>query len=542
MGLSKSIIESELTLEYGLHLSQIVERLNEKDVRLIHPRTTPTSQVQAIDIYDPATENFGGEGVLLCLISAGAMRRSELETAVRRAAAHHCAGIVVKSDVTPLPKDGSITAERLAAEVGLPMLVIAPHINWREFDALITQSLGENARTLFLEPNADDKLYAVANSIARVFGGSVAIEDHQRTILAHSSVQDQVIDELRTTGILFRRAGDAPVNELRYRTVLAAEDVECFTPYRSYLPRAAIAIRAGAIPLGTIWALDPHGDGESVSEEKRHALREGAALAASILLESWSSPGRDSSERETAFKRLLSGVGNESDAETLAPTAPSAYVIAVVSVPKGERLPVRRTEIRNALSRHLSAHLDDVLVTSEGAEVIAYCPSHALESIRDKTLDALGELSRVTAVGARAGLSDPYSRLRQMTHALAEARSVLANTHDPVTVGTVSRVRPQLFIDMCREQFELDDRLVLPEIRELVEHDEVAADTLEKWFESAGNVAQIAQRLHVHEQTVRYRLRKIQTRLGNKFASPDFMLVAWAQIRTLREQRGRSPR
>ncbi|MFG2826233.1 hypothetical protein ACGFWI_01925 [Streptomyces sp. NPDC048434] len=70
-----------------------------------------------------------------------------------------------------------------------------------------------------------EELFALANAVAAVIGGSVAIEDLDHRVLAYSSVPGQRIDELRRRGILDRRVPDEPEQRRQYREVLGAPGV-----------------------------------------------------------------------------------------------------------------------------------------------------------------------------------------------------------------------------------------------------------------------------------------------------------------------------
>jgi PucR-like helix-turn-helix protein len=61
------------------------------------------------------------------------------------------------------------------------------------------------------------------------------------------------------------------------------------------------------------------------------------------------------------------------------------------------------------------------------------------------------------------------------------------------------------------------------------------AETLLAWLQLGENAAEVAQRIHVHPQTVRYRLRQIQDLFGDQLRDPDcrFELQLALRIRTL---------
>jgi DNA-binding PucR family transcriptional regulator len=64
-------------------------------------------------------------------------------------------------------------------------------------------------------------------------------------------------------------------------------------------------------------------------------------------------------------------------------------------------------------------------------------------------------------------------------------------------------------------------------------------ETLEAWLEARGSAAKIAERLQVHPQTVRYRMRQLEQSLGEQLADPDSRFAMELVLRARRlHQRG----
>jgi DNA-binding PucR family transcriptional regulator len=61
----------------------------------------------------------------------------------------------------------------------------------------------------------------------------------------------------------------------------------------------------------------------------------------------------------------------------------------------------------------------------------------------------------------------------------------------------------------------------------------VLAETLRVYLDSFGDVAAAAQFLHVHPNTVRYRVRKIEEYLGASLADPDARLLLSLSLRAI---------
>ena len=61
-------------------------------------------------------------------------------------------------------------------------------------------------------------------------------------------------------------------------------------------------------------------------------------------------------------------------------------------------------------------------------------------------------------------------------------------------------------------------------------------ETLEAWLEHHGNVPDVARAIHVHPQTVRYRLNQLRDLFGDDLDDPDarFELMVVTRARTLR--------
>jgi DNA-binding PucR family transcriptional regulator len=60
------------------------------------------------------------------------------------------------------------------------------------------------------------------------------------------------------------------------------------------------------------------------------------------------------------------------------------------------------------------------------------------------------------------------------------------------------------------------------------------AETLTAWLETSGTAPAMAERLGVHPQTVRYRMRKLEGALDGQLSDPDARFVIEAVLRATR--------
>ncbi|CAM5367560.1 PucR family transcriptional regulator OS=Streptomyces alboniger OX=132473 GN=CP975_10830 PE=4 SV=1 [Streptomyces alboniger] len=65
--------------------------------------------------------------------------------------------------------------------------------------------------------------------------------------------------------------------------------------------------------------------------------------------------------------------------------------------------------------------------------------------------------------------------------------------------------------------------------------------TLRAWLDTRGNVPQMADQLHLHPQTVRYRLRNLEKVFGDLLDSPDHRFATELVLRTLELRSRRTP-
>jgi DNA-binding PucR family transcriptional regulator len=92
-------------------------------------------------------------------------------------------------------------------------------------------------------------------------------------------------------------------------------------------------------------------------------------------------------------------------------------------------------------------------------------------------------------------------------------------------VTSLAEARTTVVLDEIVTMIGADERLIDPRVRELREKDAALAETLRAYLDCFGDIAAAAQWLHVHPNTVRYRVRRIEESLGTSLADPDVRLV-----------------
>jgi DNA-binding PucR family transcriptional regulator len=132
-------------------------------------------------------------------------------------------------------------------------------------------------------------------------------------------------------------------------------------------------------------------------------------------------------------------------------------------------------------------------------------------------------------------IATPTTGLSAVAAARAEVDRVLdsAGRH-PGAIGQVTSLaeaRTTVVLDEIVTMIGADERLIDPRVRELREKDAVLAETLRAYLDSFGDVAAAAQWLHVHPNTVRYRVRRLEETLGTSLADADVRLLLSLSLR-----------
>ena len=92
-------------------------------------------------------------------------------------------------------------------------------------------------------------------------------------------------------------------------------------------------------------------------------------------------------------------------------------------------------------------------------------------------------------------------------------------------ITSLDEAHTTVLLDEIVSQVAERPRLVDPRVRQLRAQDPMLADTLRAYLDGFGDVAAVAQHLHVHPNTVRYRVRRIEKLTSTSLEDPDVRLV-----------------
>ena len=510
----------------------LVETLGATVLHVLAAPRGLTNPVRGTDIFDPVDPLPDGHDRVLLLVGLRVDEARAL-TAVREAAREGFVAVVVKlrdSDSEPLVTE--------ASRHGLAVLATADLMPWRQLDALMASVLGASRLPAEATSSSGDTLFALANALAAVVGGSVAIEDLEQRVLAYSSLDGQRIDPLRERGILDRQVPDYPHHRGQYLEVLQSDGVVRFPAIDDELPRAAVAVRAGDLPLGTIWAIE---GGDGLGPEAERALRDGARMAALPLLRGQDVVEREQNLRGELLRAALAGAHLAEDTgERLGLAAHSQFCIIAFAPIEVDEQGVLVPRVGHAVGRYVVAYRPDAIPAVLPHAVYVLAPGSG-SSARRLAQGALPALQRAAGAKLRAALSAPTHDPADLPVLRREVDAVLraaaADARAPL-VCTVTDVHAQLLLDRLADVLVRDPRLRHPGIQGLTDHDaEHGTDygaTVLAWLNAQSDIAAAAATLNIHPNTLRYRLRRIQERFDIDLAEPDVCLSSWLQLRGVR--------
>lgn len=136
---------------------------------------------------------------------------------------------------------------------------------------------------------------------------------------------------------------------------------------------------------------------------------------------------------------------------------------------------------------------------------------------------------------AAAGLTVP---LAEAADSLRWARQALALSRAGIIAGPLARCQDHLVTLWLVADLGLADKLARQELAALAglppQRRRHLTDTLAALLETRGSAVQVAERLGVHPQTVRYRLRQLEELLGDRLTDPDARFAMELALRAAR--------
>jgi hypothetical protein len=478
-------------------LDRLVNVLGGYGVRVRRSSVPRSTELRSVVIHEEGADGVRVGDVLLAL-GAGS-----LPEALRWAASARAVVVLARDDEPPAALDDD--------DAPGAVLVLDRSVSWSEVAAVVYGLVLEGRETESGRGPTD--LFALADSLAESTGGPVTIEDQLLRVLAYSSSQQEA-DPARVATILGRQSPEELRQLFEARGVLAhlaGSDEPLFVaadPEHGLTGRMVVAVRSGRQLLGSVWVACP----APLDGARRAALTDGAHTVALHLLRSRASADLERQVESELVIRLLEG------------TIDAATVASRLGLPRG---PLRVIALQASIGDERDAALllaFDRATTGfgwsrPGRSALAGNTVYTLLAGEQATAArswvaglraALPERARVTAgISGPAGVADLVAARREADECLA--------LHELSAAGAAPPAYDESWDDILLQRLRTAARSGRsPErgpVAELRRHDRAHATdyvpTLRAWLEAQGDPVRAGERLGVHENTVRYRLRKM---------------------------------
>jgi sugar diacid utilization regulator len=361
--------------------------------------------------------------------------------------------------------------------------------------------------------------------------------------LAYSSLPDQRIDALREQGILGRHVPDMERNLAQYRTVLAGQGVTRFPEVSDEFARAAIAVKAGAKPLGTIWAIENLG---GITPEGELLLLEGARLAAQHILRSQNHNKLELQVREATLRSALDeSLSAKEIAYRLAlPAGTELSLVGFAAIANSHGTAPLITHLGHELSQYLALFRPDAAITTTPRTVYVLLPGGESESVVrlvNGALTAIHVAFKDQICAAIAHTSTQPADLPSMRREIDDILRVTTLNPDLPTVAKLDDVHTRVLLAHVADELMREPGLKHPGIEAMLAYDlenkTYYADSVTAWLDAVGDIAFAAQSLFIHANTLRYRLRRVKDLFNINLDNPDDCLAVWMQLRLVAEKR-----
>lgn len=424
-----------------------------------------------------------------------------------------------------------------AAATGVAVVAVEPRARWERLFRLVNHVFEHHGDRA--DPLADSgtDLFGLAQSIAERTRGMVSIEDTASHVLAYSASNDEA-DELRRLSIMGRAGPPAHLewlgqwgvfDSLRASTDVVRVDAR---PELGLRPRLAVGVHRGSPDgrragefAGTIWLQQ---GSQPLADDVEDVLRGAAVLAARVMSRLAATP----STHTVLVRELLGLAGTAVDVADVAgglgiPADARAALVAFAGAPP------------DVLALSAGAFRADAQVTSDDGRVYVVFPKiGAPATVTSWVRGVVSALHREMGLTVRAVIAAPLTGLAGIAPARNEVDRVFqsAQRHPGVIaqVSSLDDARTTVLLDEIVSLIQADGRLVDPRIRQLRDTQPMLADTLAAYLDCFGDVAAVAEHLHVHPNTVRYRVRRLEKLIAASLDDAELRLLLSLSLRATR--------
>jgi PucR C-terminal helix-turn-helix domain/GGDEF-like domain len=519
------------------------------DLLHVDPASADLSRpVSDVQLYDPLDEQAVMRNAIL-LVTGIACRSADFERMLVRAASGEAAAVLVKARGTPIEELHAASVDH-----AMPVIVVRDDADWTRLAALARTAVAGAAADSLSGVRLGD-MFAFANAVATMTNGATSIVDPTGHVVGYSTIPGQAIDDLRRETTLTLQERTLPALDAEYKVVYSLSTAVFVESHNDEGARLAIAVRAGGELLGSIWVVDP---GDERRQDALDALNRLAPLAGLHMLHARSAA--DFTERRNAdlmrtlmddarhapFAAAQLGLGSEYThgfavaAFTIAHPQPGS----VDAIREQQRLRQLVTVTCNLQFHSAYNALIDSVVYA-----VLPCSGQSFRAAHRRLIQDIGGYTSTisahpivaTVGGVAEGLNElPRSRteaVRTLNYLLHQLRAKPA-PQPPVTgLHEDHSIELNLLeIGDYIAEHDLGRLDVIEAIRSYdADHQTDFLITLRAYLDANGNIAKAAKQLHVHGNTIRYRIARLAEDFQIDLEKSATRLWLWLRLASQRD-------
>jgi purine catabolism regulator len=405
---------------------------------------------------------------------------------------------------------------KAAEDAGLPVVTVPESTPFgvvieRVFRSALSEEVRASQRMVAMQRYLMDALgedQPVASAIARL----AELLHGQAALLTREGHVDQCVGRLPTEA-LWQAIADRP-------PALQEIDVEGRTYLAVPVPR-----RGGGVQRWLVVGGDPHGGSQGLSRVAAHAA---VPLLTAIDQLAGVRRGQQRAVRGAMLDGLLSGRADRQLERQLRAAGFDGAGRATVAVVLAEQRDEALATLEDELDQAGVAFLAD---DREGRLVVLLQGEPAIVA---RLVQRLAERLELATIGVGGGVPLLDGAARSLREAQLAADSARAEgqlgVRDFGGLGVTTAILAEVDLDPVRLHAD-------PLMRTLAQQPD-AVHTLQVYFESDLSVPATAERLHLHPNSLRYRLQRIEQAVGSSIRSPATIAALYLALRSIRDDFG----
>lgn len=395
-----------------------------------------------------------------------------------------------------------------------------------------------------------DSLESFVDHVSELLGCPITLEDTHHRVLVYSSHNEET-DPVRISTIISRRVPEKVINRL-WKDGVIPSLLQSKKPIRiegkqeiGLGSRVAVSIWRADEVIGYIWAIELH---QALTASQMDILENAAAVGKHLLSRFAKAKRPSTNDDQEFFWRLLTGHVNKQEAEEklmeINQTALNNYTIMVftfkeIITKEMEKQIIYLLKVMDNVKISLYTMDDHELILLASAINRQDSPAVVFKQFIRNFPSSLAEKFQITDV--YGGYGSIYTDLKDVEKCLKEAKKVIeVKAKFPGEAQAFSAYQDlgiYQFMDVLLEKRIQDgfENIAIQKLRKYDKsHNTDLLLTLEAFLDESESMQKTALKLHIHTNTLTYRLKRITEIMEVDLSVPSQKFMLYLDLKLLR--------